>query len=237
MIQKLKDGRTDLVFDLLDSGTAATYKDDQGVNLIQWCAYYGDVSAVKYLLGKGASLQDLGDNFDLNGASFHGYWPLCQFLLEQGADAAAALESTGETALHSTLSHPNRPVSNIIIKLLLAYGADPNARTLEGKETGGFMRDAFTKGETPLHRAAAFGNEDTIRMLLEAGADKTQKDSQRDTALSWASWHCRPASVLKLLSYGEHCIHESHVKNMISDHGHGWGGGMSLMRIGRVHLK
>ena len=32
------------------------------------------------------------------------------------------------------------------------------------------MRDCRTKGETPLHRAAAFGGEETIDLLLAAGA-------------------------------------------------------------------
>ena len=236
MIEKIQDGRTDLVFEYVKAGNEATGTDQQGVSILQWCAYYGDVSAIKYLLSQGASLQELGPNFDLNGAAFHGHWQLCQFLLESGADPRVSLPETGETPLHSVLCSPNRPANNLILKLLLAFGADPNAQTLPGKETGGFMRDAYTKGETPLHRAAAFGNEETIELLLKAGADKTLKDQNGDSALSWASWHGRPAGILQLLTYGEHRIHPQHVQNMKSDHGHGWGGGMSVMRMGKVHL-
>ena len=85
MLQKLIDGRTDLVFDFIADGNPATSKDANGVPLIQWCAYHGDVSAIRFLLANGESLQSLGDNLDLNGAVFHGYWKLCQYLIEQGA--------------------------------------------------------------------------------------------------------------------------------------------------------
>jgi len=47
--------------------------------------YYGDVSAMRFLLARGASLDSLGPNLDLNGACFHGHWRLCQLLIEQGA--------------------------------------------------------------------------------------------------------------------------------------------------------
>jgi hypothetical protein len=40
------------------------------------------------------------------------------------------------------------------VKILLAYGADPNHATLAGAETGSFMRDCRTKGETPLSWAS-----------------------------------------------------------------------------------
>lgn len=128
MINKFIDGRTDLVFDLLKQGYNAKSTDDNGTPLIRWCAYYGDVSAIKHLISKGASLDDLGENYDLNGAAFHGHWQLCQYLLEQGANANYTIHDTGETILHNTLCSPNRPVSNLIIKLLLKYGADPKLR-------------------------------------------------------------------------------------------------------------
>ena len=63
MIERIAEGRTDLVFDLVNSGNPATITDSQGTSLIQWCAYYGDVSAIKFLLSKGEILQSLGVNF------------------------------------------------------------------------------------------------------------------------------------------------------------------------------
>src|SRR6202047_1560559 len=103
MITQIMDGRTDLVFDFIQQGHDARSFDKNGVPLIKWCAYYGDVSAIKYLIASGAFLTDLGDNYDLNGAAFHGHWQLCQFLLEHGADANYKQSDSGETALHSAL--------------------------------------------------------------------------------------------------------------------------------------
>ena len=103
MLDQISDGRTDLVFDYLSLGHRATATDANGVPVIKWCAYYGDVSAIRFLLANGESLQSLGDNLDLNGAAFHGHWRLCQFLIEQGADVNKPLPDTGETPLHAAL--------------------------------------------------------------------------------------------------------------------------------------
>lgn len=206
MLDAVADGRTDLVFDLIAAGVAAHYKDESGVSLVQHCAYYGDVSAIRFLLGQGGSLDALGDNLDLNGAAFHGHWRLCQFLLEQGAEAGKPSAGNGETPLHAALCKTDRVVFDRVLKVLLAHGADPNAVTKMGVETGGFMRDCRTKGETPLHRAAAFGEVGTIQMLLDAGAKIDAKDGNGDTPLSWASWYLRPTAVLRVLCYGEYRI-------------------------------
>lgn len=54
MLEEIANGRTDLVFEYLAEGHAVTSADEDGVSLIQWCAYYGDVSAIKFLLANGA---------------------------------------------------------------------------------------------------------------------------------------------------------------------------------------
>lgn len=203
IIQQIADGRTDLVFDHLVVGNAATSIDDDGTRLIRWCAYYGDVSAIKFLLANGEVIESLGDNLDLNGAAFHGHWRLCQFLIENGADVNKPLADTGETPLHAALCTKERLAHDLVLKVLLGNGADPHCATKPGVETGSFMRDCRTKGETPLHRAAAFGNEETIRLLLDAGARVDAKDANGDSALSWASWHARPDPILRLLCYGD----------------------------------
>jgi len=172
----------------------------------QWYACYGDVSAIKLLLSKGESLPSLGDNLDLNGTAFHGHWRLCQFLIEQGADVNQPLSDTGETPLHAALCTSDRLAHDLVLKVLLGNGAIPNCVTKQAVETGGFMRDCRTKAETPLHRAAAFGTEETIQMLLDARAIIDVKDMNGDTPLSWASWYLRPDSILRKLCYGEFSI-------------------------------
>ena len=70
------------------------------------------------------------------------------------------------------------------------------------------MRDVRTRGETPLHRAAAFASEDTIQLLLDAGAKIDAKDMHGDSPLTWASWYLRPDSILRKLLYDGFSIHQ-----------------------------
>jgi ankyrin repeat protein len=220
MLERIAGGRTDLVFDLIAEGHPAATRDANGTAVISWCAYHGDVSAVRHLLAHGESLTALGANYDLNGAAFHGHWQLCQFLLDRGADATQALADTGETPLHAALCKANRPVFERIVTLLLESGADPNRATRPGVVTGAFMRDVRTKAETPLHRAAAFGSERSIELLLAAGASREARDMHGDTPLSWASGHLRPPAILRLLCYGDFRIHPGNASTY--DHGTGW---------------
>lgn len=207
LLERIASGRTDLVFDYLAAGNPATATDADGVSLIQHCAYYGDVSAIRQLLANGASLQSLGADLGLNAACFHGHWRLVQFLLEQGADANFSDPDTVETPLHAALCTTERTAHNRVMRVLLAHGADPNRAAKDGAETSGFMRDVRTCGETPLHRAAAFGDEEAIKMLIDAGAKIDAKDAHGDSPLSWASWHLRPDAILRLLLYGNFRIH------------------------------
>ena len=72
MLDRIAQGRTDLVFEYVAAGHAAGSKDGNGVSLLHHCAYYGDVSAMRFLLGQGESLAALGDDYGLNAAAFHG---------------------------------------------------------------------------------------------------------------------------------------------------------------------
>jgi uncharacterized protein len=200
MSERIAGGRTDLVFDYLAQGHPAKAEID-GVSLIRWCAYYGDVSAIRFLLTRGESLASLGENLDLGGAVFHGHRQLCEFLIENGADVNLPGEPTGETPLHAALCKSNRPVDDEIVTILIANGANPNAVTRPAIETECFMRDIRTRGETPLHRAAAFGSEKVIDLLLDAGANREAKDMYGDSPLTWASWHLRPNTILRKLCY------------------------------------
>src|SRR5262245_2032488 len=206
MLERIADGRTDLVFEYIAQGHDASSVDGGGVSLMQWCAYHGDVSAIRYLISRGASLQSLGANLDLNGAVFHGHWQLCEFLIEHGADVNYALPDTGETPLHSALCKTSRAVFNHVLKVLLKTGADANLATKPAVATDSYTRDIRTRGETPLHRAAAFGDAEAIQLLLDADAVIDARDANGDTPLSWASWHLRPRTILRLLCYGKYKV-------------------------------
>ena len=206
MLERIAEGRTDLVFDYLAEGHPPSSKTSDGGSLTQMCAYYGDVSALKFLLSKGETLQSFGEDMGLNAAAFHGHWRLCQFLVESGANVNCLENDTGETALHAALSS-HRAAQHWVAKVLLDSGADPNIATKPSAESGAFMRDVRTRGEKPLHRAAAFASEDTIQLLLDAGAKIDAKDMHGDSPLAWASWHMRPDSILRKLLYDGFSIH------------------------------
>jgi ankyrin repeat protein len=54
-------------------------------------------------------------------------------------------------------------------------------------------------GETPLHFAAAYGDEEMVQAMLAAGADRTAPNTHGETPLAYAGRHCRPPSVRDLL--------------------------------------
>jgi uncharacterized protein len=225
-------GRTDLVFDLLRLSDWRACLSEGAVKPLQWFVYYNDLTALKAVLEAGGDLASIDLHDELGNAAFFGHWKICDFLIARGADVRFARADTGETALHGALSKAGRPYYVYVARLLLDHGADANARTIPGRETGAFMRDVRTKGETPLHRAAAFGDEHMIGLLLEHGADRQAQDASGDTPLSWASWHLRPASILALLAYGPHQISAKAVASYTSDHGAGWGNAMERNILG-----
>jgi ankyrin repeat protein len=206
MLERIAEGRTDLVFDYVKKGHPPTSKTSDGSSLMQWCAYYGDASAIGFLLEKGETLGSLGQDMGINAAAFHGHWRLCQFLIESGANVNSRETDTGETPLHAARSSHRVP-QHWVVQVLLAGGADPNIATNPSAESGAFMRDVRTRGETPLHRAAAFASEDTIQLLLDNGAKIDAKGANGDSPLAWASWHLRPDSVLRKLLYDGFSIH------------------------------
>lgn len=206
LLERIADGRTDLVWTYVAQGYPPAAAQSGGMRLLDWCAYYGDVSAIRFLLGRGESLQSLGVNLGLNGAAFHGHWRLCEFLIESGAQVNEADAETGETPLHAALCTADRDAHDLVLRVVLTQGADANRATNPSVETGAFMRDCRTKAETPLHRAAAFGTEATIELLLDAGARREAKDMNGDTPLSWASWYGRPDPILRRLCYGSYSV-------------------------------
>lgn len=232
ILELISRGRTDYIFHLIKTpGWKETlYQGD--VKPLQWLVYYNDTSALRAILEAGGNLDSINLNEELGNAAFFGHWKVCDFLINKGADVNTHVDKTNETPLHNALSKAGRPYYFYVVRLLVEKGADVNAKTIPGMETGAFMRDVRTKGETPLHRAAAYADEQTIRFLIENGANKETLDVNGDTPLSWASEHLRPGGILSLLAYGNHRIGESHIARNTSDHGQNWGSGMDWNLLG-----
>jgi len=232
MLERISRGRTDLVFELLGSPGWRDIIREGDTNPLQWFVYYNDVTALKAILNAGGDLESLDLGQELGNAAFFGHWKVADFLIKHGADVNWHVPETGETPLHSALCKAGRPQYLYVLKVLVENGADVNARTIPGRETGGFMRDVRTKGETPLHRAAAYGDEAMISYLLENGAEKEARDANGDSPLTWASEHLRPGAILQLLAFPPHNISDAHVTRITSDHGSGWGYGMERNFLG-----
>ena len=229
---RISRGRTDLVFEFLSLPNWREALHEGQVKAMQWFVYYNDVTALKAILEAGGNLSSIDLNDELGNAAFFGHWKVCDFLIRHGADVNAANKETGETALHNAIAKAGRPYYLHVIRLLVEHGADVNALTIPGKETGAFMRDVRTKGESPLHRAAAYSDAETIEYLLENGADREARDANGGSPLTWASEHLRPGSILSLLSFGEYGIGGSSQRRITSDHGAGWGNGMEWKLVG-----
>ncbi len=232
ILDRISRGRTDLVFDLLALPDWQSILHEGDVKPLQWFVYYNDTTALKAVLAAGGDLSSIDLDNELGHASFFGHWKVVDLLIKQGANVNSAQPDTGETALHSALCKAGRPYYLYVLKLLVESGADVNARTIPGKETGGFMRDVRTKGETPLHRAAAYGDEAMISYLIEHGADREARDANGDSPLTWASEHLRPGSILKMLAFPPHFISDAGAAQITSDHGCGWGTGMDRKILG-----
>lgn len=166
-------------------------------------SWQGDLSAMQSAIAEDADPKGTRDGSSpLEPAVYNGKVEACRLLLELGADPNFTSEGTGETLLHQAITGRNVTQTEVALALIDA-GADPNRRTRPDVTTLCFARDIRTRAETPLHRAAAFGNAALIRALVEAGADRMVKDRNGDSPLTWASWHLRDNEILKLLLYGE----------------------------------
>jgi hypothetical protein len=232
IIEVISRGRTDYILELLDKHDWKELLMEGAVKPLQWLVYYNDMTGLKAVLKAGGNLDSIKLNEELGNAAFFGHWKVCDFLIHHGADVNCYADKTNETPLHNALAKAGRPYYFYTVKLLVDKGADINAKTIPGIETGAFMRDVRTKGETPLHRAAAYADEQTITYLLDHGADKTAKDANGDSPLSWASMHLRPGTVLSLLAFGNNRIGEAHKTKNTSDHGQGWGNAMDWNLMG-----
>ncbi|HEU4471164.1 MAG TPA: ankyrin repeat domain-containing protein [Flavisolibacter sp.] len=232
ILEYISRGRTDFILELMKKPDWKDLLSQGQVKPLQWLVYYNDITGLRAVMEQGGDLCSLDLDAELGNAAFFGHWKICDFLLQQGANVNTCIAETGETPLHNALAKAGRPYYFYTVRLLVEKGADVNVSTIPGAETGAFMRDVRTKGETALHRAAAYADERTIAYLLEKGANKEARDAYGASPLSWASEHLRPGTVLSLLSFGEHTVGEGHKTRNTSDHGQGWGNGMDWNLFG-----
>ncbi|MFC0776372.1 ankyrin repeat domain-containing protein [Terrimonas alba] len=201
MLEAALNGNLTTVEELVLKGANINYIDAWGNFAAFSAAWDGNTKALDLFYNLGAKISFENANLLCN-AAYNGKVDSVKWLLNKGEDANFSFTDTGENALHYTISKTSEMDERTeIVKILIAAGTDVTKKTTAGKPTLCFMRDAYLKGESPLHRAAAFGNVPIVKMLLEAGADPSMKDANGDTPISWGSWYLRDADILRLLVY------------------------------------
>jgi ankyrin repeat protein len=142
-----------------------------GDTALMFAARVGDLESAKLLVAAGANVNDR-DAWGVSAlvlAAHSGYGDLVQLLLEKGADANDA--AAGFTALHEAIMRRDEKV----VALLLAHGADPNARLRSWTPTRRSSKDLHfgpeLVGATPFWLAARFTEPAVMRLLLDHGAD------------------------------------------------------------------
>lgn len=117
-------------------------------------------------------------------AAFEGSLECARVLVERGAPVSESDEGSGLTPLHFA-AQQSEPA---LVELLLAAGADPRARSLDG--------------QTPLHRAIFSGCERGARALIAAGADPNALAADGETPLESALFEADSELILELLQGG-----------------------------------
>jgi ankyrin repeat protein len=171
-----------------------------GWSAAMFAAREGAVGAVRALADAGADL----DLVDPEGTSaliiavINGHYDVAAALIEKGADPNVA-DVKGMTPLYAavdmhtiptTFGRPDPPHAVIegsvdAVRMLLAGGADPNARL-----TGPILKrvynpgdDRLAEGATPFMRAARGADVALMRLLIEGGADPTLEQKNGNSPL------------------------------------------------------
>jgi ankyrin repeat protein len=171
---------------------------------LMYAARQGSLETARTLVDAKADLNltDPDGSTALLLAIINSHYDTAAVLTEKGADPNIA-DASGMAALYAAVDmntlgevygHPARPATSKmtaldLMKVLLAHGANPNARlktpTTQRAHTPG--EPTLHEGSTPLMRAAKNGDAPALRLLLEHNADPNASAKNGTTALMFAA--------------------------------------------------
>ncbi len=191
---------------LIEGGADVHARSRGGFTPLLFAARHGEVAAARLLLAHGSEVDEVAADgaSALHVATMRGHVQFARYLLEQGADPDAS--GPGYTPLHfaagrweSTFTHdypaapgewsvlgglPTAAARTELITALLEHGADPNTR-VAGRLP--LMARGAIGGATAFYLAAGAGDVDTMRLLLDNGADPSLATERLETALMAAA--------------------------------------------------
>ncbi len=194
-------------------------RDKKGQTPLLFCCQKGNIKQVKFLAENGAdpALADNDGDTLPHHAAAAGNLELLEWLLRNGASVNAR-NLNGQTPLYYARNNEKSA------ELLLRYKADPNIPDYRGNsilhrlvENGNprkrellsfFIRHGVSldqkngNGETPLSRSFYLEDIETMKVLLENGADPNISGPRGWSLLDRAEMHKRPDSFLLLRKHG-----------------------------------
>jgi palmitoyltransferase len=195
LLEATAAGDLDRVRSLVESGADVNARDEHGSGTL--LNFHPGITA--YLLSRGANPNTQTNENGvavLAGLCFVNESECAKLLVAHGADVNRGRDESMETPLHHALAGG---ADIELIRNLIDRGANVNAKTLPGVCSYNFYGSTPTRGETPLHRAAAFASIDVVQLLLQAGADRALQDVHGETPHIWAGWYRRDQELVELL--------------------------------------
>lgn len=190
---------------LLETGAAASARSKNRFTPLLFAAQQGNLEAADLLLAAGADIGEsapdgIGGNTnarsrfvpDTDAAALlvaidSGHADMARFLLARGADPDH--DGAGRTALHAAVQRKMPEV----VAALLEHGADPDPRLTKRLP---FVSRRITQnngmtpsniGATPFFLAASYNDLESMKILVEGGADPTLRAGDETTALMVAA--------------------------------------------------